>query len=659
MEEDDAHWLENIHLPAAEMRRQHRPEPTPSIDVFDHSNPREGLPQFDRYNITKSTSDASIFRYPGFLPEYDLRDMSEVILNQYSSDLCSPGEHASERPLRLGLIEGNQRSPLHLTFPLSDQSGPSEPTSGQLFSECNQTGRHMHSNPDRDKNKNEHEKTRHVSVDDSRITIQKIEYTRPSQEKVYCGKCNIKPEGFRGPHELRRHIDNKHLATRKAWICKDKSPNQQFLSNCKACRDGKEYGACYNAAAHLRRIHFNPKGKVKKSNKFAKARGRDGAGQDPPMAVLKLWMEEIDIPISQDHDSGSLQPDPIKGSLCGLIPYDYSKAGLPQNDPNRANLGIIDHDPAWSRWNPSLNELYPTPSSSSRSNATYSSNLTVPSSLSSIDMQRQDSLSGISLGGDLEMLKLDSDDPQRSPSEHDGDMIDQMVSPSNPFVSDHLSLGLEEDALVEWTDPSGTLVSSMELIPYLNRITGESSKHQSSNTSAASTSFGRTEYTPSADTASNQGSSGQSGEFDESSSSSEVDDVGLAVLKVKHEMLVSLMREVYMTLKSDWNVNFRTCATSSSETSSGRTQELCGKVSSGSRQGKRQTQDEDSSFRDDIGRDKRRKKEESEAELRPQSRRYACPCHKYSPGKYSVNYITGATYRTCTGPGFTAISRLK
>jgi nucleoside phosphorylase len=92
----------------------------------------------------------------------------------------------------------------------------------------------------------------------------------------------MQPQGFHGEHEFRRHIDRLHSPLRKIWVCVDISLDKAFLANCKACRNGKRYSANYNAAAHLRRVHFNPK-----------RRGRGHGGYlAPPMEVLKHWMEE-------------------------------------------------------------------------------------------------------------------------------------------------------------------------------------------------------------------------------------------------------------------------------------------------------------------------------------------------------------------------------
>lgn len=114
-------------------------------------------------------------------------------------------------------------------------------------------------------------------------------YRRPIR-RVYCTSCNDCPEGFRGEHELRRHMHARHSALIKRWVCKEpdhaSSPDAPRLlvplSSCKACLMRKPYGAYYNAAAHLRRAHFNPQ----KS-------GVSGNSDWPSMAFLKDWMQEL------------------------------------------------------------------------------------------------------------------------------------------------------------------------------------------------------------------------------------------------------------------------------------------------------------------------------------------------------------------------------
>ncbi|RCI11546.1 hypothetical protein L249_7340 [Ophiocordyceps polyrhachis-furcata BCC 54312] len=128
---------------------------------------------------------------------------------------------------------------------------------------------------------------------------------RPPVRRVYCDKCNEYSEGFRGEHELRRHTDAKHSAMVRRWVCCEPdnkgAPIQPLvaLSTCKACMAQKQYGAYYNAAAHLRRAHFHPH------------RGGKASGDWPPMPVLKDWMKEVRQPLDGGNncDSGGEDDD--------------------------------------------------------------------------------------------------------------------------------------------------------------------------------------------------------------------------------------------------------------------------------------------------------------------------------------------------------------
>ena len=142
-----------------------------------------------------------------------------------------------------------------------------------------------------------HPKLIAVTAEDGTVR-QKAEIARtirpqPPRKTTQCPLCNDQPQGFHGEHELRRHIERQHKCTRKVWICKEADPRQPFLQNCKACRNRKTYGANYNAAAHLRRAHFNPcKNKRGGRGKKSEGRGGMGGGNSPPMEVLKHYMYE-------------------------------------------------------------------------------------------------------------------------------------------------------------------------------------------------------------------------------------------------------------------------------------------------------------------------------------------------------------------------------
>ena len=143
--------------------------------------------------------------------------------------------------------------------------------------------------------------------------ISKAPYVRPQHPKILCPHCSERPEGFRGTHELDRHIARAHTAVRKGYICVAPDFDKNFLSGCKHCRNKKVYGAYYNAAAHLRRAHFHPRKRGRKGKNDEK-RGGIGGGDDPPMDYLKMhWIREIEvenvIKASKNKASPSASPE--------------------------------------------------------------------------------------------------------------------------------------------------------------------------------------------------------------------------------------------------------------------------------------------------------------------------------------------------------------
>ena len=156
------------------------------------------------------------------------------------------------------------------------------------------------------------------------VPIAKAAYVRPQHEKIKCNHCDEKPDGFRGEHELRRHTDRAHGVLRKAFVCIDVSSNKQFLANCKYCKSGKRYNAYYNAAAHLRRVHFNPKqkGNRKGKSKPAESRGGKGGGDYPSMEICKLWMTEVEelvtpdtLPLDDNEQEEEIKPTTLDDLL--------------------------------------------------------------------------------------------------------------------------------------------------------------------------------------------------------------------------------------------------------------------------------------------------------------------------------------------------------
>jgi hypothetical protein len=85
----------------------------------------------------------------------------------------------------------------------------------------------------------------------------------------------------------------------------DTSADKSFLANCKACQTGKKYNECYNAASHLRRMHFHPHKRGERKMTAAEARRGGKPGDlDPPMEVLKAnWLREVDEIIPGDDAS--------------------------------------------------------------------------------------------------------------------------------------------------------------------------------------------------------------------------------------------------------------------------------------------------------------------------------------------------------------------
>ncbi|CAN9105599.1 unnamed protein product [Alternaria alternata] len=208
--------------------------------------------------------------------------------------------------------------------------------------------------------------TRIRSEDGSSKTVgvlSKTPYVRPQHPKIKCNFCNERPDGFRGTHELDRHIARAHASRRKGYICVDSSADKKFLANCKHCRNKKVYGAYYNAAAHLRRAHFHPRKRGRKGKNDEK-RGGIGGGDHPPMEYLKQnWIKEVEVdnkptPQSPESQSDNDAAEQIDNSFdapsyeidntavpAAAAAYPASQQPLPMQVPMPMPVQMINQDP--------------------------------------------------------------------------------------------------------------------------------------------------------------------------------------------------------------------------------------------------------------------------------------------------------------------------
>ncbi len=193
----------------------------------------------------------------------------------------------------------------------------------------------------------------------SRQLATSTPYVRPTHRKLVCPKCNIKPDGYRGEHELRRHMDRAHGRVQVRWKCVDISDDGKFLASCKACKSGKLYGAYYNAAAHLRRAHFEPKVRERRKSQLSKGTSEQAKGTPVPMETLKMWMQEVEVRHVMEEDEPDAETDTQDDGLedeahashgCGIgtglprpAPFSTSQtrpqpALVERNDFNRKDL---------------------------------------------------------------------------------------------------------------------------------------------------------------------------------------------------------------------------------------------------------------------------------------------------------------------------------
>lgn len=304
---------------------------------------------------------ALLFPYSTMIPEsryHDFSQLSFVDDEAHASSSSSP----SSFDMKPTTSHGSNASSVSVSSQshhLSAQSPPQE----ALLRHSNSISRPLkpkmescHNNPSYPGG--EMPQPRIVAVKGEDGTVKhKAEITRttrqqPPRKTTFCQFCTEQPQGFHGEHELRRHIERHHASVRKIWICKDASREGNFLSSCKACRNGKTYGANYNAAAHLRRAHFNPcKNRRGGRGKKSENRGGMGGGNWPSMDELKHWMfEEYELNVKgktivQDFSSDTTYTVTDMNELMSCNPnLAASQQPQPQPQPPHPQDFALEHN---------------------------------------------------------------------------------------------------------------------------------------------------------------------------------------------------------------------------------------------------------------------------------------------------------------------------
>ncbi|KAH8714635.1 hypothetical protein BGZ61DRAFT_587335 [Ilyonectria robusta] len=165
-------------------------------------------------------------------------------------------------------------------------------------------------------------------------------YVRPGLPIVFCHLCNEHPEGFEDDGKLQQHKIKMHGRTVKKFVCRDpatvglvsKVQAVNPLSNCQACSTGTQYDADYNAAAHLRRVHFDPRASRRQDKNNNDVRSDKGGGPRPRVDDLELWYTEIPVVLPPEalqvdvypgwagwETSNELDPE----ILAELVPHQF------------------------------------------------------------------------------------------------------------------------------------------------------------------------------------------------------------------------------------------------------------------------------------------------------------------------------------------------
>ncbi|KAI9773229.1 MAG: hypothetical protein M1839_002191 [Geoglossum umbratile] len=131
---------------------------------------------------------------------------------------------------------------------------------------------------------------------------------------------------------------------------------------------------------------------------------------------------------------------------------------------------------------------------------------------------------------------------------------------------------------------------------------------------------------------------------------------------VKHALVDRVMVEFYALFEANWTANSTNQAAAGSTSTPPSTQTTGSSTKSDpptSKNGKHRMTDRDNDPPDENNHPKRKRVNSAPPDTASEGRKLACPFHKRDPQKYGINNATGVTYRTCSGPGWLTVGRIK
>ena len=152
----------------------------------------------------------------------------------------------------------------------------------------------------------------------------------------------------------------------------------------------------------------------------------------------------------------------------------------------------------------------------------------------------------------------------------------------------------------------------------------------------------------------------QSEDSDDTIPQSPKEDAKVTIAFAKHQLIASLMQDVYAMFNTQWHRGPKEHAASQSTYWSKQPHQSQAANQASVDKGTKRATGRDSPPPDDIGR-KRRRANSRSSDPTGVGRKllFACPFHKSNPLVYRANHASGTDFRACAGPGFSTISRLK